>query len=81
MACLPSLLSFIFEAKAWTGRGGGGAIRESTGRDLAITNDAKSDSAKSGGRPAASARPYGKISTLLFREARRCPRAPVVAGN
>jgi hypothetical protein len=29
----PSLLAFVFEAKAWTGRGSGGAIRESTGWD------------------------------------------------
>jgi len=27
-------MAFVFEAKAWTGRGGGGAIRESTGWDL-----------------------------------------------
>jgi len=29
----PSLFAVVFEAKAWTGRGGGGAIRESTGRN------------------------------------------------
>ena len=34
--CLPSLLTFVFEAKAWTGRGGRGAICESTGRDLGL---------------------------------------------
>jgi len=26
--------AFVSDAKAWTGRGGGGGIRESTGRDL-----------------------------------------------
>ena len=36
MICLPSLFSGIFEAKAWMRRGGGGAIRESTGRDLGV---------------------------------------------
>jgi hypothetical protein len=33
---LPPLLAFVFEVKAWTGRGDGGAIRESTGRDLGL---------------------------------------------
>ena len=35
-ACLPSLLPFIFRARTWTGRGGGGAIRKSTGWDLSL---------------------------------------------
>ena len=34
--CLPSLLPFIFRARTWTGRGGGGAIRKSTGWDLSL---------------------------------------------
>jgi hypothetical protein len=34
--CPPSLLTFVFAAKAWTGRGGSGAICESTGRDLGL---------------------------------------------
>jgi hypothetical protein len=34
LSCFPSLLAFVFDAKAWTERGGGDGIRESTGRDL-----------------------------------------------
>jgi len=59
------------------GRGGGAVIRESTGRDLGDHQGNPSDSAKSGGRPAASARPDGKTGASWFREARRRPRAPV----
>src|SRR5512136_2592086 len=33
-ACLPPLLALVIGAKAWAGRGGGAAIRESTGRDF-----------------------------------------------
>jgi hypothetical protein len=30
----PSFLAFVFDAKAWRGRGGGIGIHESIGRDL-----------------------------------------------
>ena len=36
LTCLPSLLTFVFAVKAWIGRGGGGAICESTSRDLGL---------------------------------------------
>jgi len=48
---------------------------------LAFIKEIQNDSAKRGGRPAASARAFGKTGALWFREARRCPRAPVDAGN
>jgi len=42
-------MPFVFELKASTGSGGGGAIRESTGRNLGFHQGAQSDSAKRGG--------------------------------
>jgi len=48
---------------------------------LAFIKETQSDSAKSGGRPAASARGFGKSGALWFREARRRPRAPVGGRN
>ena len=48
---------------------------------LAFIEEDKSDSAKRGGRPAASARSYGKTSASGFREARRHPRALISIRN
>jgi hypothetical protein len=47
-----SLLPYIFRARTWTGRGGGGAIRKSTGWDLSFA------SAKPNGFPQRKARPF-----------------------
>jgi len=70
---IPPLLAFVFGMRTWFGRGGGGALRGSTGREPRFNLQNQRVSEKRGRGPAAPARE--KTSALWFREARRCPRA------
>jgi hypothetical protein len=71
-----SLLPYIFRARTWTGRGGGGAIRKSTGWDLGLHKRNQM-----GFRKERPARSYGKTGASWFCEAWRCPRALVKRWN
>jgi len=57
------------------GRGGGGAIRESTGRELRFHLRNQKGFREERRKAYGSAPIHGKTSALWFREARRCPRA------
>ena len=61
--------------RAWIGRGGGGAIRGSTGRELRFHRQNQKDLRKERRKACGPAPAPGKTSALWFREARRCPRA------
>ena len=65
-ACPPSLLIFVFRVRAWVGRGGGAAIRESTGGHSAFLCETKRVSATRGGRPAAPPHPMERPAPRGF---------------
>jgi len=73
LSCLPSLFIFVFGIKAWFGRGGDDAIRESTGRGSAFIGETKRDSAMRGGRPAAQPDPTQGF-VVVSRSAALFPR-------
>ena len=74
---LASLLASILEAKAWTGRGDGGAIRESTGREPIVHRRNQKRFRKERRKACGPALSSGKTDASWFREARRRLRALV----
>jgi hypothetical protein len=75
----PPLLIFVFGMRAWIGRGGAAAIRESAGRAFCF-HPRNQKRFRNERRPACGpASSHGKTCALWFREVRCCPRAPAGA--
>jgi hypothetical protein len=60
----PSLWVFVFGGKAWTGHGDGGAICESTGRDLCFHRRNQKGFRKGRRKAYGPARSRGKTTAL-----------------
>ncbi|MCX5913860.1 MAG: hypothetical protein NTV04_18235, partial [Deltaproteobacteria bacterium] len=72
----PFTLNHCFGKNASIGRGDGGAIRGSTGREFPFHRQSQKRYPKERRKACGPALNHGKTTALWFREARRCPRAP-----
>jgi len=72
----PFTLNHYFGKNASIGRGDGGAIRGSTGREFRFQRKSQKRFRKERGKACGPALNHEKTTALWFREARRCPRAP-----
>jgi len=72
----PFTLNHCFGKNASIGRGDGGAIRGSTGREFRFQRQSQKRFRKERRKACGPALNHGKTTALWFREARRRPRAP-----
>jgi len=75
----PFTLNHCFGKNASIGRGDGGALRGSTGREFRFDRQSQKRFRKERRKACGPALNHGKTTALWFREARRCPRAPPTA--
>ena len=71
----PFTLNHCFGKNVSIGRGDGGAIRGSTGREFRFQRQSQKRFRKERRKACGPALNHGKTTALWFREARRCPRA------
>jgi hypothetical protein len=69
-------LNHYFEKNASIGRGDGGALRGSTGREFCFHRQSQKRFRKERRKACGPALNHGRTTALWFREARRHPRAP-----
>ena len=72
----PFTLNHCFGKNASIGRGDGGALRGSTGREFRFQRQSQKRFRKERRKVCGPALNHGKTTALWFREARRHPRAP-----